>query len=43
VPDWSNAGVYGSEEWKRLSEFDKARAEEYEETVKAYEVLREQQ
>lgn len=32
--DWTEAGVYGSEEWKRLAELDKARTDAYSETVR---------
>ena len=35
--DYSQAGVYGDEEWKRLSELDPAVAEQFNETVRAHE------
>ncbi|MDD4923135.1 MAG: right-handed parallel beta-helix repeat-containing protein, partial [Bacteroidales bacterium] len=31
--DYSQAGVYGSEEWKKLAEFDQAKAKIYDEAV----------
>jgi hypothetical protein len=33
--DYSQAGVYGDEKWKKLAEFDMAVANKYNETIKA--------
>jgi len=35
--DYSKAGVYGSEEWKKLAEFDNSLARKFDETVSALE------
>jgi hypothetical protein len=35
--DYSKAGVYGSEEWKKLAEFDNSLASKFDETVSALE------